>query len=75
MVGAIPHRALYIIQPCQELFCIVNDKTIGFCIVNNGIMNSGIVGALVYRVLYIIQPCQEYFISSGLIYSPFLYSK
>ena len=39
--------------------CIVNNKTIVFCIVNNGIVNSGIVGALVHRVLYIIQPCQE----------------
>ena len=54
MAGTISHRALYIIQPCQELFCIVNNKTIGFCIVNNGIMNGGIVGALVYRALYII---------------------
>ena len=59
MVGIIPHRALYIIQPCQELFCIVNNKTIGFCIVNNGIMNGGIVGALVYRVLYNNIHCQE----------------
>ena len=64
MVGALVYRVLYIIQPCQELFCIVNDKTIGFCIVNNGIMNGGMVGALVYRVLYIIQPCQEYFMAT-----------
>ena len=29
------------------------------CIVNNGIMNSGIVGAILYRVLYNNIPCQE----------------
>ena len=52
IVGALVYRALYNYIPCQEYFCIVNNKTIGFCIVNNGIMNSGMVGELVYRVLY-----------------------
>ena len=69
MVGAILHRVLYNNITLPGVFYG------NLCIVNNGIMNSGMVGELVYRVLYIIQPCQEYFISSGLIYSPFLYSK